>query len=516
MSQDDLAMNLDVDHDDLMHEGDEIVHEGDEIVYEDAVDEVQQEVPTEDEYAFTTKVKKIYTCMRMPSDLWEDQKGSVDLVTMVGFSYKETMDKLMEEINDPVPKEMTIFCFHEFIYTMDNNQLFDGCDHLIKMVKKSGIHDISFCCAPFPPNEQKFWYRIGMFNAEMRIFNISREIPPLTLHKSLMKFQNEDGTGPCIVKGYMWQEYCDRVGLGSTPSYDGFVKIKKQLVLAVNMQFIKMVRKASRYWPGTIKPPPLCTNDDYLKKPIMVKFLKEKDQFNIRDSCITAPQPKKSSSTSSVQSGASATPAERALDSLPKPRPATWYGQNLSVNFQPLGERRKVSATKIDEETFEDKTVESDYNEGNSSDKPSKDKTKEELLREVRKLRADKTHALSEQKKREDYLKERINKLHDEIDKEEDENKRNEKQVDKYKKELEQADLEIEALKLVKGLKDQKISKLEADLENKTTTATLLQNQVNFLSEQYEFIKRLHDEKSGYMEMLLGKEVKKDSKKKKK
>ena len=461
----------------------------------------------------TMTKNNIYSCYRNAPPLWEDVVDSINYIDLSKHSYRQMMYVLHDDVSNKTPKWMTVCCFDQVALTVPNKTILEGCNELIKLVEQEGLHKISFGTIQFPPEHQTKWVKIGELNAEIRLLNIDRKIPPLALHKALMKHMFPDNKGPLMVKGMMWQQYIKRTGLGETISDAGMSKLKHFLLQAVQKQFLSMSRKPSNRWLGTSQPPPLHSTEDYYSVETMCHFLREKGEFH-------AQKPTKSASTSSIQVKPRYNPvvlqptgASADIDQN-RPRPATWYGQNYQVDFQPLEDTRKVVLREEDDSAFDSVFVDQsektkrNYNERNDNDlrqsieklqslhsqdkefevakalaKAIKDNTEKEVIK-TKTIEEDSSD-LKKVKKENQDLKKEIAKLNKYLDTEEAENKDYKKQVNKLK-------LDNESLLLEKECLQNTQLKLDRELTTKTEQARLLE-------ENYTFLKNLYDDRSAWI-----------------
>ena len=463
---------------------------------------------------------QIFSCYVMYLPIWHEMLEDLPGSRWRGMPW-HTLDQMVEavtyEIVDQKPKQITIACWDRRIGVNSNKEILDASKLFIKLVDEDKTHQLSFASVQFPPDKQKYFAQIAELNSELRKLNISRQVPPLSLHKSLMKHLYDDNSGPLICRGPMWKQFVDKTGLGSEPSNAGYDKMRKFLTPALRLQFVNMKRKASRQYSVALRPPPLCTLEEYREVPEMVQFLKDKGEYNIRPASTsnipTTPkkvQPQRTSSASNQpprpkstplvtkprsQSGASATTAEKKIDfEKTKPTPGykpSWYGKDCAVIYTPENQRRKlVLNNKENDESFEDevqhvpipKTTEQvNYNEGNESlrDKIERRKNKPDTSNDE--LDQVKSRLAREQKENKEK-ETTIEKLNDYLDEEEDITK-------KQKKELDELRLNTETLKLEMTTKDQKIEKLERSLLDAQERLKLLQNL-------YDYAKQLNEDRN--------------------
>ena len=471
--------------------------------------------PIDQDNTLTNTIKKniIYSCYKKLPKLWEDVVDSIDYVDLSRHSYHQMMYVLHDDIRDKRPKSMTVCCFDKAALTVPNNTILEACQELIRLVSEEGLHQLSFGTIQFPPEHQSKWEKLGKLNAELRILNIDRNIPPLTLHKATMRHMFEGNTGPLIIKGTMWEQYRRGTGLGETIAFAGLAKLKSFLVQAVQYQFVQMDRHPSKRWLGTNQPPPLCTNDDYLGNETMCHFLRQKDEFSIRPKFSNKEQePPKSASTSGITvkarpqpvvaqpTGASANPQEKQIDQN-RPRPATWYGQDYQVNFEPLGKTRNVVVREGDDSAFdtvfiaESENTKRNCNEMNDTDLRHSIEAKTKVTKTIE----DNTSDQKKPKKDDDdqvvNLKKEIAKLNKYLDAEEADNKDYKKQVQKLK-------LDNEALLVEKDLLLITQLKLDREVTSKT-------EQIRLLEENYTFLKDLFDDRTTWINKEKSKKGKK-------
>ena len=534
MSSENTDLNLEVDQNDLLDY---------EPVKPTSKDQIKdQDIPV-------LKKNNIYSCYKNTPPLWEDVVGTINYIDLSSHSFHQMLYVLHDDVRDTRPKWITVCCFDKVALTLPNKTIIDSCEKLIKLVEQEGIHNISFGTIQFPPEFQSKWQKLGQLNAKLRVLNIDRNIPPLTLHKALMKHMFEKNRGPLLVKGNMWVEFTKQTGLGKTVSPAGLRKLKSFLLQAVRLQFVEMDRIPSNRWLGTIQPPPLNSTDDYTTNPTMCHFLREKGEFNQRSKSTSTAQaqveqPQRSVSTSNIpvvpqptgasatEEGASATEEEKRKDQQ-RSRPITWHGQNIQVRYRPGNNTRKV-VTEDDSSAFSDTPKDQDnYNESDlrntlvkrkaeqqsfvqqttsfeqeiatisalqdqaakvMQNRVSMTKPVQDLANELLKVKTEN----EERKEQEETLKKEISKLNKYLDAEEEDNK-------KYKKQVEKLKLDNAALLLEKDCALNTQLNLERSLKNKS-------DQIKMLEDSYAFLKTMHDDRTEWIQKELKKKDKKSKK----
>ena len=485
----------------------------------DLLDYEPVKTPTldQDTLSNTMKTDHIYSCYKMLPILWEDVVDTINYHDLSKHSYHQMMYVIHDDIRDKIPKWMTICCFDQVALTLPNKTILEGCKEMIKLVEAEGIHKLSFGTIQFPPEHQSKWEKIGKLNSEIRLLNIDRNIPPLALHKALMKHMFDNNTGPLMIKGYMWEQFIKKTGLGETISFAGMKKMKSFLVQAVQKQFLQMNRPNSKRWLGTCQPPPLCATDEYKDDWTMCRFLREKGEDSIASkSSKTSKVPPKSASTSNIPAtpvvpqptGASANPTGATNNDQNRPRPATWYGEDYQVNYQPLDQIRNVVVREDDcafDAVFSEEKENSkrNYNESENNDSDlrlniEKRKSRCSIDKEIEAVKSIQNKAIkavqdraTNTKTNEEFtnemksLNKEVSKLNKYLDTEEAQNKDLKKQVQKLKLDNEALLIEKDCLLTTQLRQDREIRAKD--------------EQLRLLEENYTFLKNMHDDRTAWI-----------------
>ena len=183
-----------------------------------------------------TKRNIFYSDIDMPDWLLRDVPEQFEWTTLSNVTLEQMSVKIEEDIKDPDPKLMILQCFGKQLLYRTNHSVIEVINHLTRLVDSTGIHQISPGTNNFIPDKPDSWEHTAQFNSTVRLMNIDRNLPPLSLHKAIMKPQFGD-SGPLMIKGLMWKEFCSKDGLGSNLSTAGLMKLKHFVMLAFENHF---------------------------------------------------------------------------------------------------------------------------------------------------------------------------------------------------------------------------------------------------------------------------------------
>ena len=448
-----------------------------------------------------TYMNIVYSYVKMPEANLAALQGELIWKNLQHHSFDQIMETITLDIQDKQPKLMTLACFDRMVPQVPNQHIINGIKKLLVLIDEGGVHQAAIATCQFPPARQNTWTTIGQLNAELRIINLDRNLPPLPLHKALMK-QQDGNSGPLIVKGLMWEQFCDKSALGSTLSPAGLNKLLRFLTKACPKQFVKMRRNNSKRHLSILQPPPLCETEGYTNNSLMMTILRNKGEVNRRQMPVV-PMP----GTQQQPRGQSAQATSNDREGFSR-RPATWHGDsNMQVTCESDSRSVVVTDDVFTEDEMEvDQTPVFNLNrriEGRNFNEASREverireefyevarettrekierlknkgvKTVEELQKELRKLKLDNIKDKNEKKK-----------LNKDLDEAEANNK-------KYKKEIDKLRLDKEAMRIERDCNDRLLLKLEKDVYDKN-------ERIELLEDQYKFLKTLHKEKGDMIE----------------
>lgn len=473
-------------------------------------------------YNLDLSVKNIFY-----SDIYMPEKYLVHAPKQFEYKYMSgTLEQMVEIITKDIedtntPKNLIIQCFGKVLLNRTNQSVIEYIYQLINQVDAEGIHKIAPSTNHFIPAKPGSWQHCAHFNAEMRIANIDRGQPPLTLHKALMDREFVD-YGPLIIKGSMWQEYVLGEGLGNTLCKAGYKKYLHFIFKAFEHQFRANHHPSKRYI-GTPQPPPLSETIGYSDNPRMMRILEEEGLLKVKNYRRTehvppqnrfqavdppastkeqssaprpvVPQPGRSASSSSLSN------APRHSSEIERPK--TWYGQNMVISEE--GASRKISLPGVNNDSgvfFEEtpkQVKDRIYNE--DQDKIDKHNNRATDLRK-KLVSWDELEATNESLRRdlkddENYYKSKIDAL---IMEKED-----------LKDKIFDLKEENETLILADELHKSKLRSLQRQLDAKAEECDHKDERIKLVEQQYKFIKSLHNE----MGDLFYENNEKDKKKKK-
>ena len=434
---------------------------------------------------FDPKFKHLfYSYVSVPHHLLRDKP--MQWKAMPNHSLQQILDTIIADIMCPIPKMMTVACFDLMITKHSNDEILEGITHLIKLVKDGGIHHISVGTLQFPPDYQEIWLKIGQINAQIRILNIERGVPPLSMHKALMKPRDEF-SGPLIVKGAMWKEYLAMTGLGSALSRAGIAKIVHFAFLACGLQFTDMPRRPSSKWIGLLQPPRLCVTEGYADNSIMCDILRARGLYNVRPN-----------STSNIPSPDVQQPPRRlSLNDVPAPVIEENDYQIVNADRQVIPEEQSMEQDQSQNNSPVRSEEDRNYNESeqqqlSTTSQEKMDKlftitspTVESLKSELRKIKLSNIMTTKENKDKENKLQGKIKKLYDDLEAVEATVENQAKKISKQKKELEKLKLEVETQKLHQEVYMDEMEKVTRKKES-------FEEQLQMKTDQYDFLKTLY------------------------
>lgn len=473
MNADDDILNLNADQHDMIEEA-----EMEEVKETERPKEVNK---SPNKYKLDqTKTNIFYSDIEMPKDFLKDVPKQFVYKFMKG-TLEEMVEHIKADIMDVKPKLMILHCFGKQLYQRSNQSVIDAINQLTKLVDKDKIHQLAVSTNHFVPNRPETWDYVANFNCEMRIINIDRGLPPLTLHKCLMDRENVN-YGPLWINGKMWAEYLNQEGLGENLSIAGLKKYKQFIMKAFEHQFVVKDRKPSVRYMGTPKPPPLSVTYGYENYPFMFKILIERGINNSRGVYNRAPtgqvqhRPKNATHNNQAQSDQH-TPKQT--------RPKTWYAQNMTVTEQQGGAGRNVSLPETRKE--------SDKKRRNSNeDHLDRAITFDELKTNYEKLKKEKDQD-------ETYYKQKIDNLFMEIEDLKEDKDEFKKEVHRSEEDIEKLTNKIEELRDKEDCDKTKLKSALRQVEAKDEEIKLITERMEMLEKQYAFVRDLNNDLGGLM-----------------
>lgn len=503
------------DHDMILEDPEDM-----ETVYEDVPQQEERskkESPISNSKDFNynldlSKINIFYSDIAMPEEFLKGVPAQFQYKMMTG-TLEQIEAKIKADIDDPTPKYMILQCWGRQLRQRSNQSVMDAVYRLVNLVDEHGIHKIAPSTTHFIPAKPGSWQAAAHHNAEMRIINIDRSLPPVTLHKALMDREFVDH-GPLFIKGYMWEEFNKKEGLGETLSKAGFKKQKHFIMKAFEHQFRDQERKASKRYIGTPQPPPLSVTPGYHDNDAMLEilfeegFISARGYYSKKALLITNEEPVKVPDP--APKAPEAIPAPKATP-VPVEKPKTWYGQELQISEG--GARRKVSLQN-DSGIFEDSQNERFFNQEQEFEIPDDMETQirrrnisyNELEKSYYSMRNEKDRDESYYKNKIDELIMRKEDLKDENDKLKDE-------VDRLNKKVTKLSLEVETLTLSEDCHKTSLKSVQKHLDAKKDELKLKDDKIKILEEQYSFVKTLNND---MQEMFVDRPDKQDKKKKRK
>lgn len=373
-----------------------------------------------------------YECFNLPEELLDGTP--IVVKPMANLSFDQIMEVITNDIKDDQPKMLTLACFDHLIPKMSISDLMKGVKKLDNMVKEQGIHYFSVSTQIFIPNKPQDWHKKAQVNAELRAINIDNNVPPFGLHKCLM-IPLYITYGPLTCQGKMWSEFVANTGLGSTLSTDGFERIAHFTFLASGLQFEDIQRNESRRWIGLPIPTRLSLTDDYTNNEVMCQIMRERGLFNLR-----------SNPTNNAQQ---------------QPQPPQ----------QPIAQPPQAQDSNEERDSIEDEYI----------------KTIDELNEKLANLTLEN---IRDKKAMEDQHKRNIAALNNDISNYQASEENQYRKIAKYKEEIKK--LKLDKDKLNQDAEDQH-NKVVQDLKEGLRIQV---DKFNLLQEQYNFLRRIHDQKS--------------------
>jgi hypothetical protein len=506
----------------------------------------------------TTRSNIFYSDIEMPKDFLSDIPKECQFQYKV---MKGTLEQIVEEIKvdirDIKPKNLILHCFGKTLHQRTNQSVIDYVYELVDMVDNEGIHNIAPSTNHFIPNKPRTWTHVANFNCQMRMVNIDRGQPPLTLHKCLMDREHGDH-GQLLCNGKMWVEYCQGEGLGDNLSRTGLGKYKQFILKAFKYQFQQQHEPSSRNI-GTPKPPPLAVTPGYEDNPQMRKFMEEKGILDITGIYNRAspkqkdePTKQKGEPTKQKQRSASAKQSESTdketnnetnknklspfspriklksssvasldrldLDDEPSVKPR-WYAENIKVT-EAQGAKRKVSLQSTSSEN--DLTEKGNFNEDELQDQivnqmykqlRRKHATYEDLERSLDKLQELKRNDEKYYLKKIDNLYLEVEQLKDALGRMVTAKETFKIEYDNFSKEAEQWKKENDEYKHAE--EDYKINLRSAQrkIDAKDEEIKFKDERIAMIDRQCEFFRSMHNDIG---DLLFEKQEKSDKKKKRK
>lgn len=454
-----------------------------------------------------------YSDIEMPEEFLKDLPKQVTYKFMKG-SLEDIARDIKIDINDLKPKNMLLACFGKQVLQRSNQSVIEVVNELVDMVDSEGIHQIAPSTNHFIPNKPQSWDAVASFNCQMRIINIDRGLPPLTLHKCLMDREFVDH-GPLIINGRMWLEYLYGEGLGENLSRAGLGKYKHFFMMAFAYQFKKQDRNPSVRDMGTPKPPPLAATKGYEDYPFMRNILEERGLLNLRgvyNRAVDPPKPRKQQD----QNEQKATPVKQRSKSdtninirdqkiEKEERPKTWYAENVQVT-ETQGARRKVSLPSTSSDSGFINSEDRNYNEDEDQiEKIYKGIRRKYISYESLESAYDKLK--NEKHEETTYYKKKIDKLYIENEELREYQTKTQKAYDDFKIET---DIFVQSVeKLQQENKDLKASAQEdkdqlksalRKLDVREEEIRMKDERLKMLQGQYDFFKSLQNDVSDYFQ----------------
>ena len=171
----------------------------------------------------------------MEYTIW-DSKHPIKYVYLKDMSLEHMTEAVMDKLdNTKSPLNMTINIYQYSAGYRSNTALERSTADIMRTVQNNPVNKVAFCSVIFKPDLESEWENIAMFNQHLRLLNSQMKVPPMNLHKAVMR-QSPRGNG-LVVRGWFWKEYCKGYGNGFNLNYDGKAKVKEFIVKYHNESF---------------------------------------------------------------------------------------------------------------------------------------------------------------------------------------------------------------------------------------------------------------------------------------
>ena len=205
-------------------------------------------------------------------EIWKPEDHNVEFISLCGLSIFEMTDKVIEMLHDKTQKFcMSVLIFQEAAGIVDNCDLESCTAKIMQSLQINKHHKVAFGTVPFKPEYEKLWKQIGLFNQHLRLLNLQNQLAPLNTHKSVMRTT----TKGVFVRGDLWIEFRQEIGVGRNLNKDGWQKWRNFLIMyhKYNFENRQTTLESKAY---TAKIQPECLNNTPGYKPVLPSFPKRR------------------------------------------------------------------------------------------------------------------------------------------------------------------------------------------------------------------------------------------------
>ena len=180
------------------------------------------------------------------------------------------VNQLLRFIEDPTPKCIVIDVFNQFLASEPIGKIMQSISQIRNKMWENKTHWVVFTSCLFGPFQEPWWDEVSALNVFIRNINLSLQVTPLQLHKSMLK--KVKGLKQLCVRGSDWEEHRLGTGVGKTLSAGGIERIKDWIGAHVVKGMLKPVDENTASLCNEDSPAPLHISPGF-KSWKMVQFL---------------------------------------------------------------------------------------------------------------------------------------------------------------------------------------------------------------------------------------------------
>lgn len=219
----------------------------------------------------------VFASFMMPERVMDERVSRIRWYSLKNYDLQTTTNVVIDAILDQTQtKNIVVANYQKFAGAIENHKITRCFDRIVDALRSQERNKIVFSTCVYLPSSSNVWKQVAELNDKIRLYNEIIDMPQLCLHKMATSWISEEDR-TLRVRGMAFIEFQLGLALGTNWSYEGLMKVKKYLIIAMDIVFsVQAERKKIRYAAAPI-PPPLIETDGYRKNEFHKQTLRERN-----------------------------------------------------------------------------------------------------------------------------------------------------------------------------------------------------------------------------------------------
>ena len=205
----------------------------------------------------------VFASYMMPHRIWDESVTRAKWISLKNYDIRTCTDVILDCVRDQTEsKNIIVLAYQKWAGALENKKIAKYLEEIVDAVKKQEKNKLVFGTCLFIPNSSVVWKKVGELNEKLRWYNESLGMPPLNMHKMAMCWVSETNK-TLRVRGTSFVEFQLGLGLGINPSYECLIKIKNNILIALDTTFYGNANRRRSSLTRMKVPPPLIETEGY-------------------------------------------------------------------------------------------------------------------------------------------------------------------------------------------------------------------------------------------------------------